>query len=404
MRQANLGAVRPFATAAVLVLLAAPTFGQVVEKGRTFADLTASHPCTNGLTERIARVIDCDAADDVGDGGGAFQCWVRCDGSAPWETVAIGAGGGGLPGADEVTEAMLKSVNGPTDEYMLTYESTTGDFEWQAPATGDVVGPASATNDGIATYDDTTGKLLKSNTIQAIAGQLLLPQGSCATPNVALGGNADTGWYNASDAFFGYCHQGALVGFIDNTKFSLFDANYQFAIGNSGPVGFGRLSAGVAKITNGSSGYAWLQQTQGRAALDADFTSTSATPANLSALTITLLAGRKYTFRMALRFSDSTAADGARFDFDGGTATATDFGVNCQVFDSALLVSLDATALATDLVATTTTGASKIVCDGSFTVNAAGTFIPRAGQEAASGGTLTVETGSYIWVEDTPFI
>ena len=35
-----------------------------------------------------------------------------------------------LPDADEVTEAMLKAVNGATDEYLLTYESTTGDFEW----------------------------------------------------------------------------------------------------------------------------------------------------------------------------------------------------------------------------------------------------------------------------------
>jgi hypothetical protein len=36
-------------------------------------------------------------------------------------------------GNDKILESMLKSVNAPTDEYVLTYESTTGDFEWQAP-------------------------------------------------------------------------------------------------------------------------------------------------------------------------------------------------------------------------------------------------------------------------------
>jgi hypothetical protein len=35
-------------------------------------------------------------------------------------------------GADKVTEAMLKAVNAATDEYCLTYETTTGDFEWQS--------------------------------------------------------------------------------------------------------------------------------------------------------------------------------------------------------------------------------------------------------------------------------
>jgi hypothetical protein len=34
-------------------------------------------------------------------------------------------------GADKVLESHLKAVNSPTDEYVLTYESTTGDFEWE---------------------------------------------------------------------------------------------------------------------------------------------------------------------------------------------------------------------------------------------------------------------------------
>ena len=75
MNRSNLGAVRPsFLTAAVLAFLSVPLSAQVVERGRTFADLTASHPCASGYTDRIARVTDCDAAGTIGDGGGASNC------------------------------------------------------------------------------------------------------------------------------------------------------------------------------------------------------------------------------------------------------------------------------------------------------------------------------------------
>lgn len=37
-------------------------------------------------------------------------------------------------GADKITEAMLKAVNAAVDEDILTYESTTGDFEWHTPS------------------------------------------------------------------------------------------------------------------------------------------------------------------------------------------------------------------------------------------------------------------------------
>ncbi|GAI04404.1 unnamed protein product, partial [marine sediment metagenome] len=36
--------------------------------------------------------------------------------------------------ANSITEVMLKAVNEPTDEYALTYEATTGDFEWHTPS------------------------------------------------------------------------------------------------------------------------------------------------------------------------------------------------------------------------------------------------------------------------------
>lgn len=68
-------------------------------------------------------------------------------------------------GADKILESMLKAVNSPTDEYTLTYESTTGDFEWQAASGGDIltVGDCTSGNcfEGTAgtvlTFDDSDG-------------------------------------------------------------------------------------------------------------------------------------------------------------------------------------------------------------------------------------------------------
>lgn len=51
--------------------------------------------------------------------------------------VTISGSGVTAIGSDRITEAMLKSVNGPTDELCLTYESTVGDFEWQSCGTID---------------------------------------------------------------------------------------------------------------------------------------------------------------------------------------------------------------------------------------------------------------------------
>ena len=85
----------------VLVLAIAPAFfassvsAQIVEHSRTLADLLASHPCNSGLAGRHTIVTDCDAADDLGDGEGAFSCFARCDGVDTWAAVSIGGGGGG---------------------------------------------------------------------------------------------------------------------------------------------------------------------------------------------------------------------------------------------------------------------------------------------------------------------
>ena len=60
-------------------------------------------------------------------------------------------------GADKILESMLKSVNTPTDEYVLTYEATTGDFEWQADSEGgNVSNTGTPVDNQIAVWTDAT--------------------------------------------------------------------------------------------------------------------------------------------------------------------------------------------------------------------------------------------------------
>lgn len=170
-------------------------------------------------------------------------------------------------------------------------------------------------------------------------------------------------------------------------------------------TGFSRLAAGVSKTTDGSTGTGWLQQSAGRSRLTANATNATVTPANLTDLSLTLKAGRKYTGILRIRCSTDVAADGILFDFDGGTATMTSFaaGVVANVQGATAGVTVS-TALGTDLTFTALSGTGDNWIDIAVTmvVNAAGTFIPRFAQNAHTTGTATVGAGSYLWLEDMP--
>lgn len=60
---------------------------------------------------------------------------------------------------DLLTEAKLKAVNTPTDEYCLTYESTVGDFEWQVCGSGG----SGITIDTTTITGGTSGRILYNN-------------------------------------------------------------------------------------------------------------------------------------------------------------------------------------------------------------------------------------------------
>lgn len=67
-------------------------------------------------------------------------------------------------GANKITEAMLKAVDSASDEECLTYETTTGDFEWQSCGGG---GSSFADNTGI-TDDSSNEQLWFQKTASAV--------------------------------------------------------------------------------------------------------------------------------------------------------------------------------------------------------------------------------------------
>jgi len=177
------------------------------------------------------------------------------------------------------------------------------------------------------------------------------------------------------------------------------------ALTGAGDIGLARAAAGVLKVTDAAAGTGWLQNTAGRARNTADVTNATTTFANLTDETITLKAGRKYTGLLYFRCSDSTAADGIKFDFNGGTATMTNFnaGVVANVQGATAGVTVSA-ALATALTFTAMNGVTDhwIGVVVSMVVNAGGTFIPRFAQNAHSTGTATAALGSWELLEDSP--
>lgn len=130
------------------------------------SDAVSDADCTVGGatgTDRFVHQCICDTLNALGPhwkavGGGAGVT----DGDKGDITVAS-SGAAWTIDANAITEPMLKYVNSPTDEYMLTYESTTGDFEWQAPATGTIGGSTGATDNLICRADGVGGSTIQNS-------------------------------------------------------------------------------------------------------------------------------------------------------------------------------------------------------------------------------------------------
>lgn len=251
-----------------------------------------------------------------------------------------------------------------------------------ATATGDVTGPSSATDNALVRFDATTGKLIQNSSVTL---------SDSATDPVLL---------TPSSLTINTTNVGAF-GVQIQANYSLYVNSAGVFVGTVADAGLARVTTGVLRVVNGSAAASWLQ-TGGDSRVTGNVTTVSITPAAITGLTATLIAGRTYSGRLVVMCSAATAADGFRFDFDGGAATATDFRAMGTIADTASVRPLAMTsALATDLVDTTTTGDAIATIDFTITCNVAGTFIPRFAKEAdAAGATNTVYRGSYMLITD----
>ena len=130
--------------------------------------------------------------------------------------------------------------------------------------------------------------------------------------------------------------------------------------------------------------------------LSANYTNATAAFTN-TALSLTLVTGRIYSFHAVLVYSNSTAGEGAQFDFNGGAATSTNF-----VAGSSGAVNTVSTALTGIFTQGTVTGNNVIAIDGTFEPSSSSTFIIRGAEVSHSTGTLTLLRGSYIMAWDMP--
>lgn len=166
-----------------------------------------------------------------------------------------------------------------------------------------------------------------------------------------------------------------------------------------------RVAAGVVGSgTGAASGLGWFQNRAGRSRLTADVTNATATMANLTDLSQTVISGRKYFGQCVIFASNSTALEGLQFDFNGGTATFTSFVyglVGTPI--GATIGTAYATSAATALTATTaTTGDVAYLIAFEFVCNAGGTVVPRGAEVSHTTGTATFRLGSFLLTEDSP--
>lgn len=141
--------------------------------------------------------------------------------------------------------------------------------------------------------------------------------------------------------------------------------------------------------------------------LSTTYTNATTTFSN-TALSVTVTTGKRYIFEASLFASDSTALDGSKLDFNGGTATVSTFAASCLLYNAVgtplVQAAAVSAALATPLniAALTDTATHSYLCTGGFVASASGTFILRGAQNAHTAGTLSILAGSFLLVQEVP--
>jgi hypothetical protein len=166
-------------------------------------------------------------------------------------------------------------------------------------------------------------------------------------------------------------------------------------------TGIGKTAAKVIGASDGTTINAGWFTDAGIKRVATQFDSVTTTLANITGLSVTVTAGRTYTFDATL-FVDASLVGGSKYAI-GGTATATSIVYQINLVDNTSnsnTITSRQTALAgASGQAGTTTGYANI--HGTITVNAGGTLTVQFAQNVANG-TSSVLVGSDFIVKDNP--
>jgi hypothetical protein len=351
----------------------------------------------------ISRV----SAGVLGLPGIAAASPVRTSGVAPYLTVTAPAD----TTLTASTEAIGVSFVGATRQHATGALTTQREVVFAAPtysfAGASTVTTAATVAIAAAPVAGTNATITNSYALWVQSGAVSLPAVSGNTNPPLNFGTIGTGLGGNSTSVSFISGAGEWTRFVVDAVIQRDSGRYCWGAAGQGPASqdtsLFRSAAGVVGAGTGASVLGWFVDA-GITRVTGDVTNATATMANITGLSATLIAGRKYCGRVVLFASDSTAADGLQFDFDGGTVTATSFvaGIAGTPIGATTGV-VYSTALATDLTNTVvSTGDVCYVIEFEIVVNAAGTFIPRFSQVAHTTGTATVRLGSYMNLRDCP--
>jgi hypothetical protein len=142
------------------------------------------------------------------------------------------------------------------------------------------------------------------------------------------------------------------------------------------------------------------------ARLAADLTNATATFAN--ALSIQIQPGVPLSFRAELQLANSTAADGFKIDFNGGTVVADRFWAMASLYNTAGAILTLSTGSSTTLAGTinasllAATTVNLLSIAGSIRSSGGGILTLRAAENSHTTGTLTISEGSCLWASPPP--
>jgi hypothetical protein len=253
-------------------------------------------------------------------------------------------------GADKILESMLKAVNSPTDEFSLTYEATTGDFEWQAGGGGGTPGGADTQvqfNDASAfggdaglTYNKTTDALTAG---QVNADSMRLDGSTVSSTGTDVSIDAASGNILARKSLYAYDGANVFAGIVHSQGVKIASnmqllASSTTAATGAADAGIERAAAGVWNLTDGSTGVGKLKKT-----VSDTETLSVADNGTGSAATATLTPTKSY---IKCNCSDANGCDvtmGETGMIDGWQFTVVNISVNaCNFADTSGLSELPA--------------------------------------------------------------